>query len=321
MRARALLHARARGRACGHTCAGADRTPHAHARRRAHGKGVFRKRNGNVYEGEYKADKCDGFGVYRFTNGDKYEGEWKQGLKSGEGTISWHTGRSFQGRFADDCPIIGKLAEADGKVYRVTYDGSKKFSNGAQPESRELIPTESGGVEEGDSGDAGKPNPLTPSLMAAAAKLREGTSAHAGGRDTATGRDTAPTPAAPSAPAEAAASGEAATTAGSAVSPGNEWDPFADIAASVAQAATVPAAGHTAGEVWDPFGQEPAAASNPFASPPAAAATVAHTGRPAPMESAIELSTPVLPARPKGGEMRKWGAAPGGGGGGGGGGG
>ena len=169
---RARCCTRARGRECGHTCAGADRTPHAHARRRAHGKGVLRKRNGNVYEGEYKADKCDGFCVYRFTNGDKYEGEWKQGLKSGEGTISWHTGRSFQGRFADDCPIIGKLAEADGKVYRVTYDGSKKFSNGAQPESRELIPTESGGVEEGDSGDAGKPNPLTPSLMAAAAKLR-----------------------------------------------------------------------------------------------------------------------------------------------------
>ena len=39
------------------------------------GKGVFRKQNGNVYEGEYKNDKCDGFGVYRFSNGDWYEGE------------------------------------------------------------------------------------------------------------------------------------------------------------------------------------------------------------------------------------------------------
>ena len=51
------------------TCARADCTHHANERRRLNGKGVFRKQNGNVYEGEYKNDKCDGFGVYRFSNG------------------------------------------------------------------------------------------------------------------------------------------------------------------------------------------------------------------------------------------------------------
>ena len=114
-----------------------------HMPNRAHGKGVFRKQNGNAYEGEYKYDKCEGFGVYRFNNGDKYEGMWKNSLKSGQGTISWSTGRKFEGRFADDCPIIGKLTEADGKVYSVTYDGTQKFSNGAQPESQKLIRTNS----------------------------------------------------------------------------------------------------------------------------------------------------------------------------------
>lgn len=49
------------------------------------GKGVFRKQNGNVYEGEYKNDKCDGFGVYRFSNGDWYEGERTRGRESRKG--------------------------------------------------------------------------------------------------------------------------------------------------------------------------------------------------------------------------------------------
>ena len=128
---------------------------------RAHGKGVFRKKNGNTYEGEYKYDKCEGFGVYRFNNGDKYEGTWKNGLKNGQGTISWSNGCKFEGRFADDFPIIGELTEADGKVYSVTYDGTQKFSNGAQPESQKLIRTD----------------PPRPSEMKAAqAKLRQETS-------------------------------------------------------------------------------------------------------------------------------------------------
>ena len=53
-------------------------------RHRAHGKGVYRTEGGNVYEGEFKHDKCEGFGVYQFNNGDKYEGMWKHGRKTGQ---------------------------------------------------------------------------------------------------------------------------------------------------------------------------------------------------------------------------------------------
>ena len=304
---------------------------------RAHGKGVFRKQNGNTYEGEYNYDKCEGFGVYRFNNGDKYEGMWKNGLKSGQGTISWSTGRKFKGRFADDCPIIGELTEIDGKVYSVTYDGTQKFSNGAKPESQKLIRTNS---------------PRPSEMEAAAAQVSSpGTSTPTTGREdisaparTASALPTHPTSSAPAAGAAgAAAAGGAATWAaseakaegGAKASKADEWDPFADIAASVAEAATVPAGGKTVGDVWDPFGpaaaQDPfgpgaAGASyqavNPFASPaghqafkqafaaastqafnpfeasPGGAATVAQAARPAPIESMIEMRTPVPRAHP-----------------------
>ena len=43
------------------------------------GYGTMRFDNGDVYEGEYKADKNDGRGTYRNASGDVYEGEWKGG--------------------------------------------------------------------------------------------------------------------------------------------------------------------------------------------------------------------------------------------------
>jgi len=244
-----------------------SRHMHTHTPYRAHGKGVFRKKNGNTYEGEYKYDKCEGFGVYRFNNGDKYEGMWKNGLKTGQGTISWSNGRKFEGRFAHDCPIIGELTEADGKVYSVTYDGTQKFSKGAQPKSQELIRTDS---------------PRPSEMKAAAAKLRQGTWQGAATRTppyvstaparTAPALPTPPTSSAPAAGVAAAAS-EATAAGGAKASKADEWKPPADVAASVAEAATVPAGGKIVGDVWDPFG--PAAAQDPFGLGPAAASSQA----------------------------------------------
>ena len=220
---------------------------------------MFRKQNGNTYEGEYKYDKCEGFGVYRFNSGDKYEGMWKNSLKSGQGTISWSTGRKFEGRFADDCPIIGKLIETDGKVYSVTYDGTQKFGNGAKPASQKLIRTNSP-----------RPNDMEAELRQ---ESSQGTTTTTGRQDASTApartAPELPTPPTSSAPAAGAArlaaAGASATWAaseskvegGAEASKADEWDPFADIAASVAEAATVPAGGKTASDVWDLFGPDP----------------------------------------------------------------
>ena len=271
---------------------------------RAHGKGVFRKKNGNVYDGEYRQDRCHGFGTYTFTNGDKFEGMWRGGVKSGQGTITWATGRKFAGQFSEDCPILGELTEDDGKVYRVTYGGGVKFSQGAQPQTRELIRTDVPAERE-------EQGVLAPSLNAAAAKMRADTSSLAmqsaarggggGGEEGAvTGVVVAEVDeAAPAAgPAEAGAGGQ-----GNLVSAPAGWDPFAEISASVK--------GDEASSDWDPFGAlQPAAApaagglvggvhaSNPFASPMQAASAAATVGlRPEPMEAVPGLS-PAMMTRP-----------------------
>jgi len=265
---------------------------------RAHGKGVFRKKNGNTYEGEYKYDKCEGFGVYRFNNGDKYEGTWKNGLKNGQGTISWSNGCKFEGRFADDFPIIGELTEADGKVYSVTYDGTQKFSNGAQPESQKLIRTD----------------PPRPSEMKAApAKLRQETSPGAATSTPPTGREL-PLPAAaqdPFGPGPAAANNPGFKTF---ASPAGDQALNPELLHAVVDAALVLVdvgprlagrahRGHVAlGRLRDAVKSDEhgackqafAATSNqsfkPFATPPGAAATVAQTARPALIEPMIEMT-------------------------------
>merc|ERR1719424_2381538 len=64
------------------------------------GRGVERYADGNVYDGEWKADKKEGLGVFRlasaageregrgvvrYASGNVYEGEWKAGLPEGRG--------------------------------------------------------------------------------------------------------------------------------------------------------------------------------------------------------------------------------------------
>ena len=275
---------------------------------RAHGKGVFRKKNGNVYDGEYYQDLCHGFGTLAFANGDTFEGMWRGGVKSGQGTITWATGRKFTGRFAEDCPVLGELTEDDGKVYRVTYAGGVKFSQGAQPQTRELIRTEA---------PAGKePGILAPSLKADATTMRADSGSLAGGVPGAaaglveaekdeSGPGTGPAGAGAS--AGRAGQGHVQRVQGSAAGPmvsaHASWDPFAEISASVER--------DEANRDWDPFGtMQPAAApaagglfgeghtTNPLASPMHAAAAAATDGlRTEPIETAAGPSPPIV-ARP-----------------------
>jgi hypothetical protein len=50
------------------------------------GKGVFRGRDGDVYDGEWKNGKRDGQWKEFHSNGSRYEGEWKNGVRDGIGT-------------------------------------------------------------------------------------------------------------------------------------------------------------------------------------------------------------------------------------------
>ena len=40
-------------------------------------KGIFTKKDGSKYVGEFKDGQKDGFGSMKYSNGDAYEGNWK----------------------------------------------------------------------------------------------------------------------------------------------------------------------------------------------------------------------------------------------------
>ncbi len=51
--------------------------------------------NGQVYDGEFKADDCNGFGTLHYPDGKRYEGNWKDGKKHGKGTYVWPNGAKY----------------------------------------------------------------------------------------------------------------------------------------------------------------------------------------------------------------------------------
>lgn len=61
-----------------------------HRGRQEAGRGRFTwADDGDVYEGEFKADKREGRGKFTFASGNVYEGEWKAGKKEGRGRFTW----------------------------------------------------------------------------------------------------------------------------------------------------------------------------------------------------------------------------------------
>ncbi|KAF8379165.1 hypothetical protein HHK36_028594 [Tetracentron sinense] len=56
-------------------------------------------RNGDMYAGEYFADKMHGFGVYHFGNGHRYEGAWHEGRRQGLGMYTFRNGETQAGHW------------------------------------------------------------------------------------------------------------------------------------------------------------------------------------------------------------------------------
>lgn len=56
-------------------------------------------RNGDVYAGEYFADKMHGFGVYSFAHGHRYEGAWHEGRRQGLGLYTFRNGETQSGHW------------------------------------------------------------------------------------------------------------------------------------------------------------------------------------------------------------------------------
>ena len=39
--------------------------------------------DGDIYDGNWEADKASGFGIYTHANGAKYEGNWSDDMQNG----------------------------------------------------------------------------------------------------------------------------------------------------------------------------------------------------------------------------------------------
>ena len=70
------------------------------------GKGRYKFRNGNIYEGEMRHDKMHGSGLMKYVNGhttyDIYDGEFSDDKRNGWGTMTYAKGDVYRGEWKDD---------------------------------------------------------------------------------------------------------------------------------------------------------------------------------------------------------------------------
>ena len=67
-------------------------------------RGVMRY-NGESYEGEFYLDEFHGKGIYRYKNGEVYEGDWAAGKRSGFGKLTGPDGKvKYQGEWSNNYP-------------------------------------------------------------------------------------------------------------------------------------------------------------------------------------------------------------------------
>jgi len=98
-------------------------------------------RNGD-FEGEFVSGAANGFGRSIWNELDMaYHGEMKDQMMHGKGKFFFPNGDMMTGTFEMHKPKgEGILLELKtGRRYRVTYDGTKKLSEGAEPISKELL--------------------------------------------------------------------------------------------------------------------------------------------------------------------------------------
>ncbi len=53
------------------------------------GSGIYRWKNGDMYEGTFKNGMRNGFGTMAYSDGERYSGQWKSNKQSGTG--EWHS--------------------------------------------------------------------------------------------------------------------------------------------------------------------------------------------------------------------------------------
>ena len=98
-----------------------------------HGKGILKWSDGDVYIGDYKDDIMHGNGKYIWEDGDIYQGEFNDGVFHGMGTMTWTHGSVYEGEYAYG--LIhgkGKFTWSDGDEYVGMFFNGKRDGFGTQ---------------------------------------------------------------------------------------------------------------------------------------------------------------------------------------------
>ena len=95
------------------------------------GSGKLTTSGGDVYEGEFVADRLYGTGKYTFANGDVYEGGFVNNVKSGTGKYVYADGEIYEGGFEGDMREgAGKMTKPDGTSFTGYYHLGLKTGQG-----------------------------------------------------------------------------------------------------------------------------------------------------------------------------------------------
>lgn len=79
------------------------------------GDGICWFADGSVFHGLWKFDEMVR-GVFRRNNGELYDGEMKGGKYNGYGKLFWPNGKWFEGIFVDNNPFNGMVFSLDGNI-------------------------------------------------------------------------------------------------------------------------------------------------------------------------------------------------------------
>ena len=109
-----------------------------HRTHHRHGRGVMTYRNGDVYDGEWNANRRQGQGTMKYESGEKYVGTWESDERNGRGTASYVNGAVFDGWMVKDKREgEGTLTLPNGDVYKGTFHedeivgvGTMRYKNG-----------------------------------------------------------------------------------------------------------------------------------------------------------------------------------------------
>lgn len=103
------------------------------------GDGMFKAKNGTIYQGQFAMGKFHGKGVLSFPSNDKYLGQFKNGRKEGNGKYIFAAGHEYIGSFlADKRSGNGTMTYSNKDIYEGQWSndmpngkGIYKFSDGS----------------------------------------------------------------------------------------------------------------------------------------------------------------------------------------------